>query len=262
MKANRFKDILEQKKTPVGHMLYEFNTRGMAQILETAGLDFVVVDMEHSAFTNADLADMVAWLKSTSIAPFVRIPQIQYHFIARALDAGVLGVVAPNVRNADEARKLVEAAKYPPMGKRDFYYGGLNSDFRRDDANKYIDFSNENTTCVCMIESPEAVKDVEEIAGTPGVDALWVGHWDLSQFMGIRGQFDHPRFIEAVKSITDTAHTNKLAAIIQPADLEQAKRWKQLGFNAFSYDADFFIYQKALIKAISDFRNVIERSST
>ena len=258
MKPNRFRQLLAQGKAPVGHMLFEFNTRGMAQILETAGVDFVVIDMEHSSFTIDDLANMVAWLKATHVAPFVRIPQIQYHFIARALDAGVLGVVAPNVRSSAAAHDLVDAAKYPPLGKRGCFFGGASSDFRKDDPDSYFDFANQNTTVVCMIESPEGVDDLEQIAATPGVDALWVGHWDLSQYMGIRGQFEHPRFLEAVERVTDAAHRNNLAAMVQPVDLNQIQKWMQIGFNVFSYDADFYVYQNALTQAVGGLRRALE----
>ena len=80
---------MAEGKVPVGHMIGEFGTRGIAQILDNTDLDFVIIDTEHGAFTMADLADLAAWFKVTTIAPFVRIPQVDYHFIARALDAAV-----------------------------------------------------------------------------------------------------------------------------------------------------------------------------
>ena len=97
IKPNRFQQVLSEGKIPVGHMLFEFNTRGVAQLLDAAGLDFVVIDMEHSSFSMGQTADLIGWLKATTVAPFVRIPQVQYHHIARAMDAGALGVAAPNV---------------------------------------------------------------------------------------------------------------------------------------------------------------------
>ena len=93
MKPNRFRQVRAEGKVPVGHMILEFGTRGMAQILDAAGVDFVIIDTEHSPFTPANLADLIAWFKATTIAPFVRIPQIEYHFIARTLDMGALGLM-------------------------------------------------------------------------------------------------------------------------------------------------------------------------
>lgn len=257
MKANRFKKLLDDGKIPVGHMLIEFNTRGIAQILEVAGVDFTVIDMEHGSFTIADAANMVSWLKATRVAPFVRVPQIQYHLIARIMDTGALGVVAPNVKNADEARSIVNAVKYPPLGKRGFHYGGASTDFRMGDANEYIRQSNENTTIVCMIESPEGVANIEAIVATTGVNALWVGHWDLSQYMGIPGKFHDKRFLDAIKRIIDSAGEKGLPTIIQPGSVAQLHEFVDLGFNLFSYGGDFYLYKDALTKAVAEVRKVI-----
>ena len=259
MKPNRFAQLLSQGQVPIGHMLFEFNTRGVAQILDEAGVDFAVIDMEHSAFAIADLANLVAWLKATPVAPFVRIPRIHYHFIARALDVGVLGVVAPNVQSPAEARALVDAAKYPPLGKRGFFYGGASSDYKADDAHEFVRYSNDNTSVICMIESPEGLQNLEEIASTPGVDGLWVGHWDLTQFMGIRGQFQDARFLAALKRVVDTAQKHDLATIIQPHNATQLQEWLEIGFNAISYDADFYVYKRALSQDIAKVRKVVKR---
>jgi 2-dehydro-3-deoxyglucarate aldolase/4-hydroxy-2-oxoheptanedioate aldolase len=257
MKQNRFRQMLAEGQSPVGHMLFEFASHGMAQILDAADVDFVVIDMEHGSFGMGDVAALVAWLQATRIAPFIRIPQVQYHFIARALDAGVLGVVAPNVRTPAEARALVAAAKYPPMGERGLFFGGASSEYRSGDANAHRQFSNENTTVICMIESAEGVEHVEEIAATPGVDALWVGHWDLSQFMGIPGQFQDERFRAAVRRITEAASRRNLAAVIQPGDEMQLREFVAQGFRVISWSADFYLYRDALAGAVRRVREVL-----
>jgi 2-keto-3-deoxy-L-rhamnonate aldolase RhmA len=113
MKPNRFKQVLAEGRIPCGHMLLEFVTRGIAFMLEEAGADFVLIDMEHTGFGMADLANVLAWFKATTVAPFVRVPQLQYHFIARMLDAGALGVMVPDVRNRAQAQAVVDAAKNP-----------------------------------------------------------------------------------------------------------------------------------------------------
>ena len=146
MKPNVFRRLLAEGKTPVGHMVVEFGTRGMPKILEAADVDFVVVDTEHSGFGTADLADMMAWFKATPIAPFVRIPKIDHHFVARTLDLGALGIMAPNVESADEARAVVDAAKYAPLGKRGVMIGGAHTDFQSVELREFLDYSNENTT--------------------------------------------------------------------------------------------------------------------
>lgn len=160
MKPNRFKQVLAEGKVPVGHMVLEFGTRGIPQILEATDIDFVVIDMEHSGFTMADIADMMTGFKATSVAPFVRIPQIEYHFIARTLDTGALGIMVPDVKNGAEAKAIVEAAKYAPLGKRGVAIGTANTDFKSVDPQEFMKFANENTTIICQIESLEGLDNL------------------------------------------------------------------------------------------------------
>jgi 2-keto-3-deoxy-L-rhamnonate aldolase RhmA len=256
MKANRFAQMRAAGQTPIGHMLFEFYARGIARILEFAGVDFAVIDTEHSSFTLSQVADMVAWFKATPIAPFVRIPQVDYHLIAPALDVGAMGIVAPNVQAEAQARTLVDAAKYLPIGRRGLHFGGASGDFQPIDAVEHMRHCNANTTVVCMIESPEGIGNLESIAATPGVDALWVGHWDLTQYMGIPGQFGHPRFRQAAQAVVDAARRHGLAAIIQPGSTSQAAEFLDLGFNVLSYGADFGVYREALARGVADVRRL------
>ena len=243
-------------------MLFEFNTRGVAQILETAGADFVVIDMEHSSFTISEAANLISWFKATPITPIVRIPEVQYHHIARVMDAGALGVAAPNVRTAEEARRLVNAAKYVPVGKRGLFHGGANSDYRGcpvDGLRAYMDRANENTTVICMIESPEGIENLEAIAATPGIDALWVGWADLAQYMGLLGQMRDRRLIDAIQQTVDTAKRHHLAAMIQPNNLAQLAEWIGFGFNAISFGGDCFVYRDAMTQAFAAVRKAVAR---
>src|SRR5713101_7668624 len=153
MKENRFQRILREGGVPVGHMIMEFGTRGIAKILEAAEVDFVVLDMEHTAFDAARIADLVAWFKATDIAPFVRVPQGVYHFLARTMDAGALGVMVGNVETAEQARSIVDAIKYAPMGKRGVGLGTAHTDYQQPDPKGYFDYANRNTTVICQIES-------------------------------------------------------------------------------------------------------------
>jgi 2-dehydro-3-deoxyglucarate aldolase/4-hydroxy-2-oxoheptanedioate aldolase len=256
MRPNRFKQVLAEGRVPVGHMVLEFGTRGMPQLLEETGVDFVVVDMEHSGFTMADIADMMAWFKLTTVASFVRVPQIEYHFIARSLDAGALGIMIPDVQDAAEARAIVDAAKYAPLGKRGVAIGTANTDFKRVAPGEFMNYANENTTVICQIESQEGLDHVEDIASTAGVDVLWVGQFDLSNSLGIAGQFQHPKFVDALKLVVDTAHEHGLVACIQPGNMAQAREWMEIGFNAISYNGDLTLYVDALTQAVEDIRKL------
>lgn len=256
MKENCCKRILAEGRVAVGHMIMEFNTRGMARMLDVAGVDFVLIDMEHASFSTADVANLIAWFHASEVAPFVRVPQIEYHLIARILDAGALGVMVPNVKNGAEARAIVDAVKYGPLGKRGVALGGALTSFRGVDPPEFLDYSNRNTTIICQIESEEGLENLEEIATTGGVDILWVGHFDLTQSMGIPGQFQDQRFLDGLKQVVEAARRHGLGAGIQPRDAEQAREWMEIGFNVISYSADFSVYLQALAQGVQQIRSL------
>lgn len=256
MKPNRCKQRMAEGAVPVGHMIGEFGTRGIAQILDTTDVDFVVIDTEHAPFTPAQLADLVAWFKVSTIAPFVRIPQVDYHFIARTLDLGALGIMVPNVKTPAQAKAIVNAAKYAPLGDRGVILGNAQTDYKAVTPADFLQYANENTTIICQIESVEGLENLEAIATTPGVDVLWVGHFDLTNSMGIPGQFDDQRFHDALKRVVEVAHKHGLGAGIQPGNLAQAQTWMAQGFNVISYGIDFAVYAAAMKGAVAEVRKL------
>jgi len=259
MKDNRFKKVVAAGGIPIGHMIWEFGTRGIAKLLESADLDFVLIDMEHSEFDTDRVADLLAWFKATDIAPFVRVPSCLYHFIARVVDGGALGVMIPNMETAEQARLAVDAVKYAPMGKRGVGLGGAHTDYRNPDPVAYFNRSNENTTILAQIESPTGLANLEAIAETPGIDVLWVGHFDLSQAMGIPGQFQNPAFLNALEKVVATARKYHKLAGAQPGSLEMADQWRKMGFNALSWKADTALYGAALRSEIGALKGMLRK---
>jgi 2-dehydro-3-deoxyglucarate aldolase/4-hydroxy-2-oxoheptanedioate aldolase len=237
-------------------MILEFGTRGIAQMMAAAGVDFVLIDTEHTGFSPADVADLLAWFKATDIAPFVRVPQIQYQFISRALDTGALGVMVPNVKSGAEARAVVDAAKYAPLGQRGIIFGQAQNDFKSINPGEFTEYANQNTTIICQIESVTGLENLKEIASTPGVDILWVGHFDLSQSMGIPGQFHHARFLDAIKRVVEVGQEHGLGLGIQPGSMSQAQEWLEMGFNVISYSGDLFVYLAAMSQAVGELRQL------
>ncbi len=263
MKPNRFKKLYAEGKMPVGHMLFEFTTRGIPEILEVAGADFVIIDMEHSAFNIADTANLISWFRATDIAVFVRVPEVHYSHIARVMDSGAHGVMAPNVKTVEQAQALVDAAKYQPIGQRGCYMGlGPNTDYRAFpplESRRVMDEANELATVICLIEHPEGVANVEAIAALPGVDALCAGYADLAQYMGIPGEFQNPEFLDAMKMIAETAKRHDIPAIVQPGNEAQLEQWLGLGYTAISWSCDIAVYRDALKEATDMTKKAVGR---
>lgn len=242
--------VVNEGRIPVGHMVMEFGTRGIAMMLKAADVDFVLFDMEHTGFDTERIADLTAWLKATDVAPFVRVPQPLYHFMARLMDAGVLGIMVGNVETPEMAQSIVDAVKYAPLGKRGLGLGTAHNDYVAPDTAAYLRRANENTTVICQIESEIGLANCEAIAAIEGVDVLWVGHFDLTQSMGIPGQFQHPKFLHALQRVVEVSRRHNKRAGIQPGDEAQAEQWIALGYNVLSWKTDIGIYRGTLVNEI------------
>jgi 2-dehydro-3-deoxyglucarate aldolase/4-hydroxy-2-oxoheptanedioate aldolase len=215
--------------------------------------------MEHNGFDAERIADLIAWFKATDIAPFVRVPQGLYHFIARTMDAGALGIMVGNVETAEQARAIVNAVKYAPIGKRGVGLGTAHNDYIQPDADTYFAFANRNTTVICQIESVTGLENLEGIAATPDVDILWVGHYDLSVSMGINARFEHPAFRAALAKVVDAANRHGKLAAIQPGSTTQAEEWLAAGFHVLSWKTDIALYRAALKKELDELDALSER---
>ena len=256
MKPNRIREVAAEGRVPFGHMVMEFDTPGIAKLCEAADLDFVILDMEHGPLSISQVAGLIARFKATAISPIVRIPASEYHFVARVMDAGAQGIMAPNVRTPEQARMLNDAMRYAPDGNRGLGLGVSHNDFIRPDSKQYMAAANASNILICQVESRAAVRDLDAIASVPGVDCLWVGHMDLTQSMGIVEQFQHPEFLSAMARVTQTARDRGLFAGIQPGSLSQAKEWMEIGFNLISYSTDIGIYCAGLVSELNAVRAI------
>jgi 2-dehydro-3-deoxyglucarate aldolase/4-hydroxy-2-oxoheptanedioate aldolase len=257
MKPNKMKLALSASGGAVGHMISEFGTRNIARIVAGAKPDFVMIDMEHTGYDTERIADLCAWFRCTEIAPMVRVPQGLYHFCARTLDAGALGIMVANVETGEQAKEIVDACKYAPLGRRGVALGGAHNDFVMPDPETYFKYANDNTAVITMIESPVGLSNLDAIAATPGVDVLWVGHYDLTQAMGIPAQFQSREFLGALEAVVAAARRHGKNAGIQAGSLEQARQWRAIGFNVISWSIDYAIYRAALAQGVSDLRDLL-----
>ena len=153
------------------------------------------------------------------------MPRGEYHFIARALDVGALGVMVPMVGTAAEAAHIVACTRYPPAGRRGAAFGFAHDDYQGGDVAAKIAAIHERTLVIPQIETVEGLNNVEAIAAVPGVDALWLGHFDLTNFMGIPGGFRHPDYLAAVKRIVAACDAHGKAAAFLATDDDWAREY-------------------------------------
>lgn len=169
----------------------------IARIARTAGFDTLYIDVEHSSFSLDTTGQICMAALEVGITPLVRVPTTRPEHVSRALDGGALGVIAPHVRSAEDARKVVSAAKFPPLGERSAAGGLPHLQFRSFPAREANPALNDATMVVVMMETVAALEHVEEIAAVEGIDMMLIGTNDLTAEMGIPGQYDHEKVHEA-----------------------------------------------------------------
>ena len=169
----------------------------IVRIAKTAGFDSIYIDLEHSAFSIETTSQISIMALEAEIPAFVRVPANTPEYISRVLDGGALGVIAPGVRSAAEARAVVAAAKYPPIGSRGLTAGLPQLGYRSFPAAEALPALNDATMVIVQFESAEALAQAEEIVAVDGVDMVLVGLNDLLADWGIPGEYDHPRVREA-----------------------------------------------------------------
>jgi 4-hydroxy-2-oxoheptanedioate aldolase len=168
----------------------------IVRIAKTAGFDFIYVDMEHSSFSLDTTGQICMAAVEMGLAPFVRVPANTPEYISRVLDGGALGVIAPHVRSAEEARTVVKAAKFPPLGERGVSAGLPHLQFRTFPQAEAYAALNDATMVIVQFESAAAVEKAEEIVAVEGIDMVLIGTNDLLADMGIPGKYDHPKVRE------------------------------------------------------------------
>ena len=240
-----------------GAMVFEFFSPGMPQICRNAGAEFVLFDMEHTGLGFETLKTQVALCRGLDLVPMVRVPRGEYAFIARALDIGAMGVMVPMVGSADEAAHVVSCTRYPPAGRRGAAFGFAHDDYLAGDVAEKIRALHERTMVIPQIETAEGLDAVEAIAAVPGVDALWLGHFDLTNFLGIPGGFDHPRYLSAIDRIVAACDAHGKTAAFLATDERWARDYATKGFRLFAFGLDQAMLQNALRSGLDVLRSSV-----
>jgi 2-dehydro-3-deoxyglucarate aldolase/4-hydroxy-2-oxoheptanedioate aldolase len=255
MQENPVKQRLANGESVFGTMVFEFFSPGMPQIAKIAGAEFILFDMEHTAIDLDTVKQQVAYCRGIGLPPFARVPATDYHFIAHALDAGAVGVMVPMVETREQAEFIVSCSRYPPEGRRGAAFGFAHDDYAGGDVTDKIAAAHARTMIMALIETERGVANVDQIAAVAGIDVLWLGHFDLTNFLGIPGQFTHPRYLDGVAAIVAAANRQHKAAGVLATDIAWGRDYMAKGFRAIAYGVDHLLYQKALADGIAALRN-------
>ena len=257
MRRNSVKRALRAGGVALGTSIFEFGTTGIARIAAAAGADFVFLDMEHTGWTIETIRMLIATMGAVDLVSLVRPPDLQYHLLSGPLDMGAMGLVIPKVETEDQARLIVHSAKYYPEGGRGAAFGFAHDDYRGGDVSAKMKSANEELLLVALVETGLGTENANKIAAVDGIDVLWVGHFDLTNSLGVPAQFTHPDYLRAVDRVLEACQRHGKAAGFMAQSVEEGQALLKRGFRCLSYWGDTFIYREALSQAITSLRGNI-----
>jgi 4-hydroxy-2-oxoheptanedioate aldolase len=208
-------------------------TAGVAELLALAQFDFLVLDTEHGFFSIESVERMVIAADGAAIPSIVRVPSCVAAEVGRSLDAGAAGILFPRGDGAAMVRAAIESAKFPPAGKRGL--GGVRANrYGSIPLDQFVREANERTVMVAQIETASALAEVDQIASEPGLDVLFVGPNDLTQALGVPGQYADPRYKQAFEKIARQAQASRKAAGIMLGRADQIPGLREIGYTFFT----------------------------
>jgi 2-keto-3-deoxy-L-rhamnonate aldolase RhmA len=228
-------------KTTYGAWVSSMSPR-VAETFGANGLDWAVVDMEHSPIGAAGVENVIRGVETAGITPFVRVPELDYGLkgtFKRVLDSGAMGVIVPRVESKEQAEEVVDAAMYPPEGDRGVVGGSRANDYGTD-FDGYVDSANGELFVCIQLETATGADNAEEILSVDGINGVFVGENDLSATHGVPGKKGRDAVQEDVDYILSVASDEDVAAgIVAPTEEKIAERVDD-GYDLISIGSDLY----------------------
>jgi 4-hydroxy-2-oxoheptanedioate aldolase len=251
----RLLENIRNKKLSIGPFSKSCDS-AIIECIGLAGFDFVIIDLEHGPNSMETAQNLVRAATLYQITPIIRVNENNESMISKALDIGAQGVQVPQINNEQSARNVINAARFSPSGNRGVCRYVRAAEYSKKNKNDYFEDSNKNTLIIIQIEGKKGLENIDSILQVEGIDIVFIGPYDLSQSMGVPGQTNHPKVLEAMKMITEKAnHYNKIVGtfIETPSDL---KIWKDLGLLYLSYKVDVGIFYDACYNIYNELNEV------
>lgn len=242
------RDRIIGKEIVVGTWLQTGNPV-VAEIMAECGWDYIAADMEHTSINEDEFVSFVRAVKGLC-SPFARVESDDALAIRKVLDLGAQGVIVPMVNSAEQAERIVQAAKYAPMGKRGFAWVRANK--YGVEFNEYAKSANNEITVVAMIETKEGVENIDEILSVDGIDGIFIGPYDLSGSYGVVGQVEHKIIKEAKLKVLDACkrHNKVAGQHIVRTTVENVKEAVEQGYTFFALGTDVLFVDNESRKTI------------
>ncbi len=254
LRENRVKRALQRGETVFGTMLQEMRTSCIAQVLASAGLDFLMMDLEHGPFTLETVGDIGQVARLSGIVPLVRVPDHDYPWLARPLDQGIMGLMVPRIESRAQVEAIARAVKYPPTGRRGCAVTSRQTEFGSAAVTDWLTWANAETLLIVQIEEKAAIEDIDGILSVPGVDVALIGPNDLSISLGVPGQTGHRTMQAAMERVVEAAARHGVASGLHIRDLDALKAWQAKGMRFLMYSNEVGLLRQAAEQAAKAIR--------
>lgn len=210
----------------------------LAELIASSGFDAVWICTEHKRVDPSMVYALIQGCRLGGADALIRVKPANYSDVLHLLESGARGIMLPRVKHPDEARAVVQAMKFPPLGCRGYDGIHAEADFGRVPAAEYLAKANRENFLVVQIEEPEVVPHIDAIAAMPGVDVLFIGPGDLTIGLGKFGKTDDPEVRSIIQAVADACQRHgKVAAI--PCAPDQVKGYHAMGYRFFNVMSDY-----------------------
>jgi 2-keto-3-deoxy-L-rhamnonate aldolase RhmA len=246
MRINKVKQALKEGRLQLGCSVSMIRSPEITRILAAAGVDWTYLDSEHGGFDLETLQDLARAANDNGLCPIIRVGDLQYSLVARALDCGAQGVLFPRVESPELLEKAISWTRFPPMGVRGFGLQPTHLGYENATMPEIIAHMNQQVMVVLQIETKTALDRVDELLAVPGVDAVMIGPADLSVSLGVPGEFENPKMVEAIGKIRDACNRHGVAPGLHVRSVKLAQYWRDNGLRFLSCNSEIgFMLEKA-----------------
>lgn len=254
MEENRFKKRLLADEELIG-MFLNIPNPIMMEIMYKSGLDFAIIDAEHAPFNPETIDQCVRTGDYCGLGPIIRVHDNVPVYIQRAMDLSPAAILVPQVSSKGDAEAAVRAAYFQPKGTRglspNIRFAGYGADNKPD----LTQCANENACVICQTEGVEGIENLENILSVEGLDAVYIGPYDLSVSLGLPGELDHPQVEQEMKQIVSKARDYGKTVGSYCQTLEMAKKWRRAGIRFITVGVDTAMVYAAFRDMLTSLRN-------
>lgn len=237
MKINELNRQLQEGKTVYGPFC-KIQDPAIVEIAAYSGFNFIIIDMEHGAFSIESLQNMVRAAEARGITPVVRVSENSETLILRVLDIGVKCIQVPQICTKSDAEKVVKATKFFPDGNRGMCRYVRDAEYTNMIPQDHFGKSNDSVMTIIHIEGMEGIENLPKILEVEGIDVIFLGPYDLSQSCGVPGKISHEKVINSMKNAVKLAKMHNKTVGTFTETPERAKMWKDIGVQYISYAVD------------------------